>query len=101
MNEGYDIDKEIAKSERLYHLSKIQDKPFSQKVKRRPAFNTDKAVYGEDIPIPERIIHEAPVSKFDHDKPFKPSHPPRIGHNKTIAKFPAYTEDPPKEITRL
>ena len=39
-----------------------------------------------------------PISKYDHDKPFKPSHPPREGYNKTIAKFPVYIEDPPKEI---
>ena len=29
-----------------------------------------------------------------HDMPFKPSHPPRRGYNKTLAKFPPYKEDP-------
>ena len=40
------------------------------------------------------------ISKAEHDKPFKPSHPPRVGHNKTIDKFPVYIEEGVKEITK-
>ena len=36
----------------------------------------------------------------EHDRPFKPSHPPRTGYNKTIMRFPAYKEDPKKPIER-
>ena len=35
-----------------------------------------------------------------HDKPFKPSNPPKVGYNKTIDKFPPYKEDPLKFIER-
>lgn len=31
-----------------------------------------------------------------HDIPFKPSHPPKRGYNKTLDKFPEYKEDPLK-----
>lgn len=101
MNEGYEVAKELAKKEHAYHLTKIQDKPFSQRARTKHIFNTDHNVYGEDKPIPVRVLSETPVNKFDHDKPFKPSNPPKIGHNKTIAKFPHYMEDPPKELTRM
>ena len=37
---------------------------------------------------------------MEHDKPFKPSHPPRVGYNKTLEKFLRYMEDPLKEVTR-
>jgi len=36
----------------------------------------------------------------EHDKPFKPSHPARIGHNKTLMGFPEYKENPLKFVTR-
>ena len=35
-----------------------------------------------------------------HDKPFRPTNPPKRGYNKTLAKFPPYKEDPKKPITR-
>jgi len=35
-----------------------------------------------------------------HEKPFKPSNPPKKGYNKTIAKFPKYIEDPKKTTSR-
>ena len=37
---------------------------------------------------------------MEHDKPFKPSHPPRVGYNKTLDRFPAYMEDPKKPLER-
>ena len=40
----------------------------------------------------------APV--YEHDKPFRPSHPARKGYNKTLEKFPTYIEDPFKHVTR-
>ena len=36
----------------------------------------------------------------DDRPPFKPSHPPKVGYNKSIGKFPKYTEDPPKQLKR-
>ena len=35
-----------------------------------------------------------------HEFPFKPSHPPRKGYNKTLEKFPEYKEDPMKAVLR-
>jgi len=37
---------------------------------------------------------------MDHDKPFKPSNPPKRGYNKSLAPFPTYMEDPLKAVTR-
>ena len=37
---------------------------------------------------------------MSHDAPFKPSHPPKKGYNRTLDKFPEYKEDPMKEIVR-
>ena len=36
----YDIAKDIAKKEREYHASKVQEKPFSNKVSKTEYFNT-------------------------------------------------------------
>lgn len=48
--------------------------------------------------------HRKPVAKKQpnlvHDAPFKPSNPPKVGHNKTLEKFPEYKENPPKRVTR-
>jgi hypothetical protein len=79
----------------------VSEKPFSQQTKLIGNFNTDKTVYGEDIEIKPR----APPAKKEvpniHDgKPFVPSHPPKKGYNKSIAKFPEYKEDPLKFVQR-
>lgn len=37
---------------------------------------------------------------MEHDVPFKPSHPPKKGYNKTLDKFPPYKEDPMRVVTR-
>ena len=37
---------------------------------------------------------------MEHDVPFKPSHPPKKGYNRTLDKFPAYKEDPMRVVTR-
>jgi len=48
----------------------------------------------------KRAVSVREISKAEHDKPFKPSHPPRIGYNKTLAKFPAWEAERPKDVTR-
>ena len=53
----------------------------------------------EDVPIPPRPPKEKPVVEDDRP-PFKPSHPPKVGYNKSIGKFPQYKEDPPKPLKR-
>ena len=105
MPEPYDYKREILKKEREEHEAKLQEKPFSQMVKKKDTFNPVKEVFGTDVPLPkeEEVIpskeHISPHMPL-HDKPFKPSNPPKRGYNKTLEKFPPYKEDPLKFITR-
>ena len=58
-------------------------------------------MYGEDIPIPPKAEKKKEVHGYVHDKPFFPANPnQRFSVHKTIAKFPEYKEDPPKEISK-
>ena len=78
----------------------MQEKPFSQKVRRTELFNTNKATIGEDRPYPAREPRKKTPPLMEHDKPFKPSNPPKIGYNKSLSPFPKYMEDPFKHVTR-
>jgi len=57
-------------------------------------------VYDLKTEIKKKDVKKREPTKAEHDKPFKPSHPPRIGHNKTLAGFPEYKENPLKFVTR-
>ena len=96
----YDNKKVLAKKELEKHKSLLQEKPFSQRVKPRFNFNSDKEVYGEDVKIPHRPPPEKKKPLMEHDKPFAPSHPAKKGYNKTLDKFPVYKEDPPKRLMK-
>lgn len=98
--DDYEAPKKLANKERAEHLSKVQEKPFSQRIKHTETFNKPLNVYGENPPVPAREPKAKPAPPMEHDKAFKPSNPPRIGYNKTINKFPEYKEDPPKRLTR-
>ena len=100
MPDQYDHKKEIAKKERLDHEAKVQEKPFSQRIKPIATFATIKDAYGEDRVYPAKKPAEKRKPLMLHDAPFKPSHPPRKGYNKTIDKFPPYKEDPLKFAVR-
>jgi len=100
MADNYDALKEIAHKERLEHETKLQEKPFSQKVKQTGVFNPDKAVYGEDIPIPHRKPAPKRQPPIVHEVPFKPSNPPRKGYNKCLDKFPEYKPNPTNPVKR-
>lgn len=101
IEDDFDAKKKIAAKEREYHLSKLQDKPFSQKAKHTEMFNSYKQVYMEDPPIPAR----KPVVKEEgeplHDKAFKPANPAKKGNHSTLEKFPVHMPDPPKEKKRI
>ena len=62
-------------------------------------FNSYKKVLEEDVPIQPRPVKEK-AKEEDDRPPFKPSHPPKAGYNKSIGKFPQYKEDPPKQLKR-
>ena len=100
MEDDYNRPKYFANAEREYHYSKLQDKNFSQRAKHTETFNTHRQILEENPPIPHRPAPPKTAPCELHDKPFKPSHPPRKGYNKTLAKFPYYKEDPKKPITR-
>lgn len=100
MADPFDHRKELEKKEREDHLSKLQEKPFSNKVKPRETFAAVKEVFGEDREYPARKEAEKRKPLMEHDAPFKPSNPPKRGYNKTLDKFPEYKEDPLKEVVR-
>ena len=100
MAEPFDRKKELEIAERKDHHQKMQDKPFSQKVKGKETFATIKEAYGEDKEYPARKPAPARDPLMTHDIPFKPSNPPKLGYNKTLDKFPAYIEDPLKFAQR-
>lgn len=73
-------------------------------VRRRDTFNPVKEVFGTDVP-PVKEEHtpkrgHTPPHLPLHEKPFKPSNPPKRGYNKTLEKFPPYKEDPLKFVER-
>jgi hypothetical protein len=44
----------------------------------------------------------APLGSVKHDQPFKPNHFGKSGiTDKTLAKFPEYIEDKPREVRRV
>ena len=78
----------------------MQEKPFSQKAKQTALFNSHLAVIGEDRPYPAREARPKTPPLMEHDKPFRPSNPGKIGYNKSLSPFPKYMEDPFKHVTR-
>jgi hypothetical protein len=100
IEDDFNRPKLFAVAEREYHYSKLQEKPFSQKVKKKDTFNSNRNLLEENPMIPHRAPKPKTAPGLEHDKPFRPSHPPRRGHNKTLAKFPIYQEDPKKPIER-
>ena len=82
----------------------MQEKPFSNNVRRKETFNPVKEVFGSDVPLPKeehtpRKRTQSPHAPI-HDKPFKPSNPPKKGYNRTLDKFPEYKPDPMKPLER-
>ena len=101
MEDDFNRPKFLAQAEREYHLSKIQDKNFSQKVKRTDTFNTNRDILEENPMIPVRSIKPRTANIADHDRPFKPSQPgKKKGHNMTFAAFPVYENNPFKSVER-
>lgn len=83
-------------------VKRIHDnKPFSQKVRQTSLFNSTKNVIGEDIAIPAKPPRKKTPPPMTHEKPFKPSNPPKQGQTKmTLAPFPEYKENPFKHVER-
>lgn len=100
IEDPYNRRRELERKEREEHYKKLQEKPFSQRVKHKETFATIKEQFGEDPPVPARKAPEKRQPLMTHDEPFYPSHPPKKGYNKTLDKFPPYKEDPLKVVER-
>ena len=100
MEDDYNRPKYFAAAEKEYHESMLQEKPFSQQAKRTHMFNTSRKILEENPPIPARLKKQPSAPAMVHDKPFKPSNPPKKGYNKSLAKFPTYIPDPKKALER-
>ena len=100
MPDEYERRKELARRERIEHEKKVQEKPFSQRIRGIATFASVKEAFGEDRVYPKKKPNEKHKPLMSHDAPFKPSNPPKTGYNKTIDKFPEYKPDPMKFAVR-
>ena len=89
--------------EREYHLSKLQDKPFSQRAKtlNNGVFNQPKGIYDVMPEMKEKPAVIREVNKVEHERAFKPSNPGKKGRGGTLEKFPEYKENPVKATVRV
>jgi hypothetical protein len=97
--DDYNFPKKLAWKELQLHNSKLQDKPFSHAVKLRGDFNPSKDAFlwKGDAQLRDKV--PAKVCDIERNN-WKPSHPARHGHNKTIGKIPEYKPNPMKFLTR-
>ena len=81
ITDDYNNPKVIAQKEREYHLSKLQDKPFSQRAKKlnNGVFNQPKGIYDVVPEMKERSPVVREVNKVEHERAFKPSNPGKLG----------------------
>ena len=81
ITDDYNNPKVIALKERDYHLSKLQDKPFSQRAKKlnNGVFNQPKGIYDVKLDMKERSPVMREVNKVEHERAFKPSNPGKMG----------------------
>jgi len=102
MKDEYDRERELNSKEIFDSRKKMQEKPFSQRIKPVDAFNNIESVYGEEgLTFKPKKPPAKPKPQVEHDKPFKPSNPPKKGiHDKTLAKFPEHIEEKPEPKKR-
>lgn len=94
MEDDYNIKKKLARKELEEHKKKMQEKPFSQRIKPVATFSNIEETYGEDRKYPEKKPKPKEKPQVEHPAPFKPSNPPKRGVvDKTLDKFPEYLDD--------
>jgi hypothetical protein len=95
MKDEYNRKKELDSKEHFESQKKMQEKPFSQRIKPIDAFNTIEEAYGEEgIVFAKKKPVRVPKAQVEHLAPFKPSNPAKkdcIG--KTLDKYPDYLDD--------
>ena len=96
----YDNGREAALKERLAGKEKEQEKPFLYRAKTMPKFNTDRAVLGEDVPLPAKTKKPEPKPAVEHEARWKSCRPSRTGHRCGFAPFPEYQPNPMKSVER-
>ena len=102
MKDEYDRKKEIARKELKDSQAKMQEKPFSQRIKPVATFGKDEEVFGEEgMTFKAKKPPAKPKPQVEHDKPFRPSNPPKKGIvDKTLARFPEHVEEKPEPKRR-
>lgn len=95
VKDEYDRKKELARKELMESKKKMQEKPFSQRIKPTGTFNNIEQTYGEEgLVFPKKKPAPKPKPQVEHPAPFKPSNPPKKGAvDKTLSKFPDYLDD--------
>ena len=101
MADPYNRPIELQKKEREEHKKKLQEAPFRSVSHGNEAFNTTRKTFGKDNKVldPAKAKMSQTLPKL-HEAPFRPSHPAKIGYNKTISKFPEYKPDPIRMAVR-
>lgn len=98
--DDYNYPKTLALKEMKEAKKLEQEKPFSQKAKQIGVFASDKAIYGEDVPIPARKPKPEMKPPMEQEVAFKPAKPARSGVSAGFEKFPKYMENPLKFTER-
>ncbi|CAI2374592.1 unnamed protein product [Moneuplotes crassus] len=95
MKDEYDRRKELASEELKESKKKMQEKPFSQRIKPVETFNNIEQTYGEEgLKFPKKKPPRKAKPQVEHPGPFKPSNPGKKGAtDKTIQPFPEYLDD--------
>ena len=98
--DDYNIKKKIATEEREYHMSKVQDAPFSQRARKKDLFWSHKQTYMEDPPVPAREVPKKEVEAYDHDRAMRLGGKGKSGHSGAFEKYPEYMPNPIHEVKR-
>lgn len=102
MKDEYDRKRELARQELFESQKKMQEKPFSQRIKPVDAFNNIESVYGEEgLTFKPKKPPAKPKPQVEHPGPFKPSNPAKKSViDKTLARFPEHQGEKEEKKTR-
>lgn len=95
MKDEYDRKKDLAREELEESKKKMQEKPFSQRIKPQATFSNVETTYGEEgLTFKKKKPARKAKPQVEHSGPFRPSNPPKKGIvDKTLQKFPDYLDD--------
>lgn len=116
IEDDYNRKKALLKKEMDFHHSKVQEKPWSQQAKKLTfgTFNNPIDVIGTGKDVPSYQAAKPPMPKVMkpsesakvvqleplHDRAFRPGNPAKRGNQSTIAKFPLWNGEAPKQLMR-